>query len=74
MKTTTFSQFRNNAKKFFDAVERGEIIEIYRHGKPIALLSPARENSQQHWKDVKPLALAGVSLSEVILSERKKDS
>ncbi len=40
MKTVTFSQLRNNAKKYFDAVEQGETMEVYRHGKPVALISP----------------------------------
>jgi prevent-host-death family protein len=43
MKTVTFSQLRNNAKKYFDAVEKGESVEVYRHGKPAAILSPAGE-------------------------------
>jgi prevent-host-death family protein len=43
MKTVTFSQLRNNAKKYFDAVEKGETVEVYRHGKPVAILSPAGE-------------------------------
>ena len=40
MKTATFSEFRNNARKYLDEVENGEVVEIYRHGKPVALLSP----------------------------------
>ncbi len=40
MITVTFSELRNNAKKYFDAVEEGETIEVYRNGKPIAILSP----------------------------------
>ena len=43
MKTVTFSQLRNNAKKYFDAVEQGETVEVYRHGKPVAVISPTRE-------------------------------
>ena len=72
MKTTTFSNLRNNAKKYFDAVERGETIEIYRHGKPIAVLSPARGASDQTWKHAAPLKLPGISLSQAILADRNK--
>lgn len=56
MKTATFTEFRNNAREFFDAVEKGEIVEIYRHGKPVAILSPAvREDPREYWKNAKPL-------------------
>ena len=74
MKRTTFSQFRNQAKKFFDAVERGEIIEIYRHGRPAAILSPVSEkDSSRYWSQRKPsLSLPGVVLSKLIIQERKK--
>ena len=33
MVRVTFSELRNNAKKYFDAVEQGELVEVYRHGK-----------------------------------------
>jgi prevent-host-death family protein len=73
MKTVTFSQLRNNAKKYFDDVEKGETVEVYRHGKPIAILSPAQEKPRlERWKTAKPLYVQGVSLSHVVLNERKK--
>lgn len=50
MRSVTFSQFRNNAKKYFDAVEKGETLEIYRHGKPIATLSPSRSVAQAPYR------------------------
>jgi len=70
MKTATFSELRNNAKKYFDEVEKGETIRIYRHGKPVALLSPVGNRDLSRWKDAKPLTIPGVSLSRAILSER----
>jgi antitoxin (DNA-binding transcriptional repressor) of toxin-antitoxin stability system len=73
MKTATFSQFRNNAKKFFDAVEKGETIEIYRYGKPVAMVSPViRENNKDYWKGVSPVKIPGVSGSKYILDARKE--
>ncbi|MBI4406130.1 MAG: type II toxin-antitoxin system prevent-host-death family antitoxin [Deltaproteobacteria bacterium] len=71
MKTVTFSGLRNNAKKFFDAVEKGEQIEVYRHGKPIAIISPARAASNR-WQNASPLSLNGVSLSQIIVASRKE--
>ena len=73
MKTVTFSQLRNNAKKYFDAVEQGETMEVYRHGKPIALLTPVvREPVLNRWKTANPIKLPGVSASKMIIEERKK--
>lgn len=73
MKTVTFSQLRNNAKKYFDEVELGETVEVYRHGKPIAILSPVQEKpGLERWKKAKPVYVQGVSLSRVVLNERKK--
>lgn len=73
MLTTTFSEFRNNAKKYFDAVEnQGEIIEIFRHGKPVAVLEPAQTKTKKRWKKSNPLSLRGISLSSLILDERKR--
>lgn len=74
MKTATFSEFRNNAKKFFDVVEQGESVEIYRHGKPIAIVSPVvREEPSSRWKTAQPITIPGVSVSKMILDERKKN-
>ena len=70
MKMATFSGLRNQAKKYFDAVERGETIEIYRHGKPVALLMPIQKHSLERWRTAHPLSLSGASLSEAILSDR----
>ena len=70
MITASFSELRNHAKKYFDAVEAGETVEIYRHGKPIAVLSPLRPTSQVRWKSARPLQIDGASLSRAILAER----
>jgi prevent-host-death family protein len=73
MKTATFSDFRNNAKDYFDQVEKGEIIQVYRHGKPIAIVSPVGKNDLSRWKGAKPLKIPGVSLSKALLSERDEN-
>jgi prevent-host-death family protein len=67
----TFTELRNNAKKYFDAVENGTTLEVYRNGKPVALVSPIRSRSIQRWKSAKPLRLSGASLSHAILTERE---
>jgi prevent-host-death family protein len=73
MRTVTFSQLRNQAKKYFDAVERGETVEIYRHGKPIAILSPVQKHFLGRWKTAHPLDLPKASLSAAILADRDDD-
>ena len=70
MITVTFSELRNNAKKYFDAVEEGETIEVHRNGKPIAILSPHSMGKGERWIRAHPLEATGVSLSRIVLEER----
>ena len=70
MRTVTFSRLRNQAKKYFDAVEGGETVEVYRHGKPVAILSPIGKRPTRRWKSARPLALSGASLSRAIIADR----
>lgn len=72
MRTVTFTQLRNHAKKYFDAVEKGEAVEVYRKGKPVAILSPVRPLSSGRWKTGRPLKVTGASLSKAILAERSE--
>ncbi|MBI5631072.1 MAG: type II toxin-antitoxin system Phd/YefM family antitoxin [Elusimicrobia bacterium] len=72
MTTITFSELRNRAKKYFDAVERGETIEVCRHGRPAAFLIPARRTGGERWKTARPMRLSGVSLSGAILADRSE--
>jgi prevent-host-death family protein len=74
MKEASFTEFRKKAAAYFNAVEQGETVRIFRHGKPIAEIvpvsSPARTLS---WK--RPglkLDVGGVSLSREILREKKR--
>jgi len=72
MTAVTQTEFRNNIRKYLDAVERGEEVEIYRHGKPIATVAPARRKAIPHWKQPhEPLRLPGVSLSKMIIEDRE---
>ena len=73
VKIATFTELRNNAKKLFDSVERGNVIEVYRHGKPVALLSHIHKRiATLEWKLANPIKLKGVSLSKTILKERRE--
>lgn len=70
MKSTTFTELRNNAKKFFDSVESGESVEVYRNGKLIAIINPASASAKERWRSGKPLRIDGASLSKAVLEER----
>ena len=76
MKTITFSEFRKHASEVLDLVEKGESIQVLRHGKAIARVVPAgRRKSKPSWK--RPglrLVKAGVSLSRAVLEERRASS
>lgn len=71
MKQTTFTEFRTQAKYYFDLVEAGETVRVLRNGKPIADICPlSPENPSWKRRAAKPLMMTGASLSEMILSER----
>ena len=74
MTRTTFTEFRKHAKSYFDSVERGETVQVLRHGKVIAEISSPGENAdKKSWK--KPglkLVVPGVSLTKAILAERRE--
>mgnify|MGYP001560488107 CR=1 FL=1 len=72
MKTVTFTEFRNNAAEYFDRVEqKGETVEIYRHGKPAAVLTPIRGAARRTWRPAPPMSIDAFSLSAAILKERE---
>jgi len=73
MKLVTFTQFRQNAATYFNAVEKGEIVQILRHGRAIAEITPITVNNDMtSWKQPGlRLLIRGVSLSREILRERK---
>jgi antitoxin (DNA-binding transcriptional repressor) of toxin-antitoxin stability system len=75
MKTITFTEFRKHASSLFSDVENGEIIVIFRHGKPIAEITPvSQEAAAPSWK--RPglrLFVKGARLSSAILEERERE-
>ena len=74
MTQTTFTEFRKHAKTYFDSVEKGATIQVLRHGKVIAEITPPHENADNKaWK--KPglkLLVPGVSLTKAVLTERRE--
>jgi prevent-host-death family protein len=71
MKDATFSELRNNAKLYFDAVEAGDTVRVYRNGRPIAEIVPIRSGVASWKRPMTPLVIKGVSLSREILKDRE---
>jgi prevent-host-death family protein len=71
MRETTFTELRNNAKTFFDAVEDGETVRVYRNGRPVADIVPVKA-AVPAWKQPPQvrLSLGNLSLSDEILADR----
>ncbi len=74
MRSVTFTEFRKDASALFSAVENGEIIQVVRHGKPIAEVLPFRDVSDKlpSWKKKRiKRSIKGEELSSMILGERE---
>lgn len=73
MREATLTEFRNHAKSFFDQVEKGETVRIYRNGRPIADVVPVASRPPA-WKNPPNvrLTLGGLRLSQEILTDRKE--
>ena len=72
MVTISFTKFRQNAKTYFDSVEKGDIVRVIRHGKVIAHIVPPVKKEASWKKPAKTLEIPGASLSEAILKEREE--
>ena len=76
MKHVSCTDFRSQASKLFDDVERGERIVVLRHGKPIAEIRPidSDEPRGQSWRRPGPrLVSDGEGLAATILGERGRE-
>ncbi len=71
MQETTFTELRNHAKDYFDAVEGGDTVRVFRNGKPIAEIVPIRSGAPSWKRQVTPLAIKGISLSGELLHDRE---
>jgi antitoxin (DNA-binding transcriptional repressor) of toxin-antitoxin stability system len=74
MQEATFTELRANAKRYFDAVEKGDIVRVYRNGKAVAEITPIRTSKGTlSWKrEVTPLTVKGLSLSHELQKDRTK--
>ena len=72
MTKTSFTELRKHAKMYFDKVEKGETVQVIRHGKVIArIVPPDQQDRTPIWKTPRvKLKIPGVSVSEMIIQER----
>jgi len=74
MRETTFTELRNHAKDYFDAIEGGDTVRVFRNGKPIAEIVPIRSGIP-FWKiQATQLTIKGFSLSGEILGDRDESN
>lgn len=74
MREATFIELRNSAKEFFDAVEAGDTVRVFRNGKPIAEIVPVRSTLPSWKRPAMPVTIKGVSLSHEIRIDRNKSA
>lgn len=71
---TTITELRNHARDYFDAVEAGDTVRVFRNGKPIAEIVPIRSGVPSWKRHATPLTVKGLSLSRAILSDRAESA
>ncbi len=74
MRDATFTELRNRAKHYFDAVEAGDTVRVFRNGKPIAEIVPVRSGVPSWKRKAMPLTVKGLSLSREILKDRDESA
>ena len=70
MKETTVAKLRNNTKAYFDAVEKGAVVRVYRRGQPIAEIVPVPGKKPSWKREIPRLSITGRSLCREILKDR----
>jgi len=73
MRETTITELRNHAKNFFDAVEEGETVRVYRYGRPVADIVPVK-TAIPAWKTspLTRLSLDSLSLGDEVVAGRQR--
>lgn len=70
MQETNIVELRKNIKHYFDAVQNGEVVRVYRNGKPIAEIVPIPKSNRSWNRQAPPMTVPGLSLSREILKDR----
>ncbi len=71
MEYVQFTEFRNQAKKYFDEIERGARFAIIRKGKPVAEILPFNNKATGWKRPVKKATLKGdLTTTDILRRER----
>jgi prevent-host-death family protein len=73
VKVVAFTEFRKNASHLITEVSQGESLVIFRHGRPVARVTPYSEESKgaPAWKQPGiRLHIPGADIASAILQER----
>ena len=70
MQEANVVELRERMKHYLDAVESGEVVRVYRNGKPIAEILPLAKREASWKTEVPRLTIPGLSLSREILKDR----
>jgi antitoxin (DNA-binding transcriptional repressor) of toxin-antitoxin stability system len=72
MREATLTELRNESKRYFDLVESGEIVRVFRNGEPIVEIHPiARDLPLRKRRPVRPLVVGGRQVSRLIIAGRR---
>lgn len=66
----SFTELRNRAKFYFDAVEAGTSVRVLRNGRPIAEIVPIQGATLSWKRAITPVLLNGVALSQELIADR----
>ncbi len=67
---TTLTELLNNAKTFFDTVEKSQTVRVFRNGKAVAQIVPINGTAPAWRRNSAPLNIRGLALSREILKDR----
>jgi antitoxin (DNA-binding transcriptional repressor) of toxin-antitoxin stability system len=70
MQETNVVKLRKPIKHYFDVVESGEVVRVYRNGNPIAEIVPIPKSDRSWKREVSRLTISGLSPTREILKDR----
>ncbi len=73
MRETNVADLRRHTKEYFDAVEQGDVIRVYRKGKPIADIVPIPKNKPSWKNEIPRLTIPGIIISKELLKDRDEE-
>ena len=74
MKTVSSTEFRRHASALLDLVERGQRVQVMRHGRAVATIIPADADQPApswHRPGLRLAVASGASLARAVLEERR---